>query len=173
MTFVTFNPNPFPLKTHFLSVTLSVFSLSIALARLQSDSKASLYFASSLILILISSHLLWLLQPAFENMFWGSPLPVHWGVIAKSWLVVHLMYSKQRHSLSLICKAQVSCILGNCVFTSLWWRRRCSFSFVYLWAVSCPHSVVSEAVAWCKLFGQNEIIHLQRLEHSPGGNQIE
>lgn len=40
-------------------------------------------------------------------------------------------------------------------------------------AVSCPHSVVSEAVAWCKLFGQNEIIHLQHLEHSPRGNQID
>lgn len=43
----------------------------------------------------------------------------------------------------------------------------CHMLNLCLRAAGSPHCAVSEAASWCKLFGFNEIIHLQILEWSP------
>lgn len=71
--------------------------------------------------------------------------------------------------------AGVFCPVRLSVFTRQWWWKSyfflCHLLRLYLWATSSPHSVVSEAAFWYKLFGFNEIIHLHPLEQGPSSPQ--
>lgn len=67
------------------------------------------------------------------------------------------------------CPERLSVFTRQCRWKNYFFL--CHLLRLYSWATSSPHSVVSEAAFWCKLFGFNEIIHLQVLERSPSRPQ--